>query len=207
MRDGALEFASTSGGGGQLPPFQGLCGGDASACTKVLTAEVRLETKQPISSHHRQALSEEITFVLNGASGVITVLFLGGWRLGQKSHAGAWALIAAVTHKAGLMWVVLGQGARGLFLLCILSSFISFFYYYFQASRGEELWACSPTAVLNGAAQSFGGLQLCSEPPLCHEWMLPLETIFSRKWSPWPEGGGCFLLLMGKHFYSVSSKI
>lgn len=120
MRDGALEFASTSGGGGQLPPFQGLCRGDASACTKVLTAEVRLETKQPISSHHRQALSEEITFVLNGASGVITALFLGGWRLGQKSHAGAWALIAAVTHKAGLMWVALGQGARGLFYYALL---------------------------------------------------------------------------------------
>lgn len=135
MRDGALEFASTSGGGGQLPPFQGLCGGDASACTKVLTAEVRLETKQPISSHHRQALSEEITFVLNGASGVITVLFLGRWRLGQKSHAGAWALIAAVTHKAGLMWVVLGQGARGLFLLCILSSFISFFLLLFSSQQ------------------------------------------------------------------------
>lgn len=100
---------------GQLPPFQGLCGGDASARTKVLTAEVRLETKQPISFHHRQALSEEITFVSNGASGVITVLFLGGWRLGQKSHVGAWALIVAVTHEPGLMWGELGQGAWGLF--------------------------------------------------------------------------------------------
>lgn len=133
MRDGALEFASTSGGGGQLPPFQGLCGGDASACTKVLTAEVRLETKQPISSHHRQALSEEITFVLNGASGVITVLFLGGWRLGQKSHAGA--LIAAVTHKAGLMWVALGQGARGLFYYAFYPVLFLFFFLLLFSSQ------------------------------------------------------------------------
>lgn len=100
---------------GQLPPFQGLCGGDASAYTKVLTAEVRPETKQPISFHHRQTLSEEITFVSNGASGVITVLFLGGWRLGQNSCAGAWALIVAVTHEPGLMWGQLAQGAWGLF--------------------------------------------------------------------------------------------
>lgn len=138
MRDGALEFASTSGGGGQLPPFQGLCGGDASACTKVLTAEVRLETKQPISSHHRQALSEEITFVLNGASGVITVLFLGRWRLGQKSHAGAWALIAAVTHKAGLMWVVLGQGARGLFYYAFYPVLFLFFFFITIFKPAEE---------------------------------------------------------------------
>lgn len=77
-----------------------LSGGDASVCKKVLTMEVWFETKQPISFHHRQALSREITFVSNGASGVITALFLGRYRLAQKSHSAAgWALVVAVTHE------------------------------------------------------------------------------------------------------------
>lgn len=62
--------------------------GDVSVCKKVLTMEVWFETKQPISFHHRQALSWEITFVLNGASGVITALFLDRYGLAQKSHSG-----------------------------------------------------------------------------------------------------------------------
>ena len=55
---------------------------------KALAAELWFETKQLVSFHQRQALSEEITFVSNGASGVITALFLGPYGLAQKSRSG-----------------------------------------------------------------------------------------------------------------------
>lgn len=83
-----------------------------------------------------------------------------------------------------------------------LSQFYFFFYYYyFQASRGEELWACSPTAALNGAAQS-------SSPIQGHHSAMNGCCPYKR----YSAGNGLLgqreeVVLMGKHFYNVFSKI
>lgn len=92
--------------------------------------ELCSETKQPISSHHRQALSGEIVLVSSGASGVTTVLFLG--RFVQKSHSSSLGSGVAVTHKPWPVWGLLVPGSLGLFGWFLFHHFVLGFFFFFN---------------------------------------------------------------------------
>lgn len=88
-----------------------LGGGDVSVCIKVLAMELWFETKQPISFHHRQALSWEIKSVSNGASAVITSSSWVDPGLSNNPMAAGWAL--AVPGEPWSVWEVLGCSGFG----------------------------------------------------------------------------------------------